>query len=228
MFKDLQYFLTITVVLSVVGCATYNQARKELIENLPESERSYLAGKFSVQCNPNSENTICSQGWFNSISVHYKSRGEIPFKDRLNSTYGAMFGDDTSYDVIDFEEEEKSFYFCRILPAGAFSLFNISYWHFPGGGSGYDLSEEDQFDIPFSLEEGKISIIDHLKLTTGKTKNLLGMSIPYLGKLEISRLAEDQVQLAIDKCPEIARNSEVLPQRLWRNEYGSPFVETKN
>lgn len=226
MLKQTIYLVLISILVNVVGCTTYSDARNKMVENLPESERAYLVGKYSVECSPNAANTSCPQS-FNSISVHYMSNGELKYEDRFDSINGSMLGNDTSYDIIDYEVKEKSYYFCRILPEGMYSLFTIRYWNFAGGGSGYYLGEEDQFEIPFRLEAGKISLIDHLKLTTNKGKNLFGITLPAPGGLEIRRIADDEIQLAIEKCPEVVRGSEVIPQDLWEKYYDSPFVRTE-
>jgi len=222
-------FILITLALilvSITGCTTYGEARKQLIDSLPESERAYLIGKFSVQCKPSNGGAKCSQA-FNSISAYYKSN-TLKYNDRFDSTNGSIFGNDTIYDVVDTKNKVKSFYFCRILPEGNYSLFTIRYWNFAGGGSGYYLAEEDQFDIPFRLEKGKISLIGSLKLTTEQGKNILGMTLPTSGLLVLDILKDEEVNSALKKCPEMVRAYEIMPQHLISRDYKSPFVKVKN
>lgn len=213
------------LLILVTACTTFREARKQFENDLPLLKRSYLVGKFSVQCKTNEEKTKCWQS-FNSISAHYGAKDQEYF-DRLNSTSGSAFGDDTVYDKVDYDRQEKSYYFCRILPAGTYYFYKIGYWNFAGGGSGYSLNEEDFFDVPFQLETGKISLVGHLKLTTEEGKNIFGLPLATPGVLELSPLDDDEVQLAIQKCPEAARNGELIPQVLWEKNYSSPFVKTR-
>lgn len=227
MYTYLKLIIAASVLLNLVSCTTYSQARKQLEDSLPENERAYLVGKYSVQCQPNSSQTKCAQS-FNSISLHYKIDGENKYSDRLDSTNGSMFGNDTAYDEIAYDKNEKSYYFCRILPAGEYRFFTISFWNFAGGGSGYYLSEEDQFNVPFKLEAGKINSIGSLKLTTEKGKNIFGMPLPAPGVLEISPINKDEVELAVQKCPRNAGALEIKFDDLWKAEYDSSFVHSKN
>ena len=211
----------------MAGCVSYEDQRNKLIESLDESERSYLVGKYSVQCKANSSGTKCGQP-FNSMSVYYTATGELEYSDRFSSVMGNMFGADTSYDIVDSKKEEKGYYFCRILPAGEYSLFTIRYWNFGGGGSGYYLDEKDQFDIPFSLVAKKITVLDHVKLTTDMDKNIFGLDLAVPGNVELSSLTENEIQLALEKCPEAARGYELLNQNIWKKHYDSSFVRSKN
>lgn len=224
MFKYLPFLFGFSLLF---GCATHNESRQKMEESLPEHERAYLIGKYSIQCSPNPSRNTCAQS-FNSMSVYYQSAGGMHYSDIFDFTSGGMFGGDTVADHIDLEAGEKSFYFCRILPAGAYNLFSIRYWNFAGGGSGYTLRKEDQFDVPFHLEAGKVSNIDHLSLTVAQGKNAFGMSLPMPGGLEISSLSEGEVEQALERCPENARSLEVTQQLLWKKTFESPFVTTKN
>lgn len=227
MYSRLTLLFFVLIMLNVTGCTTYSQARKQLAESIPESERAYLIGKFSVQCRPNRGGTQCNQA-FNSIFVNYKSIGELDFLDRLNSTQGDMFGDGTQYDIIDIENQTKSYYFCRILPEGSYSLFTLRYWNFAGGGSGYYLKEEDYFDIAFSLTKQKISLIGSLKMTTDQGKNIFGMALPIPGFLELGDLHDEEIKAALQKCPESVRHYEIIQQNLTGKSYQSPFIRTQN
>lgn len=218
------FYLSIFVFL-LPSCTTFTEMRRQLEASLPESERAYLIGKFSVSCEPNSKQSKCKQG-FNSLSLYYEYLHDEKYSSRLNSTWGGM-GSDTIHDEIDYDRKEKGYYFCRILPAGNYSILNMTFNNFSGGGSGYSLNNEDFFNLSFQLKTGQVTTIDHLKLTTGTGENIFGMSLPAPGKLIVSSLSEEKRRLAIRKCPSKVWSNEVISADLINNlPTEHPFVSS--
>ncbi|MCE2028460.1 hypothetical protein [Sessilibacter corallicola] len=223
-----RYFkLSIVGCLFVVtGCATLEQKRQAIEASLDESERAYLVGKYSTQCKGNSNKTKCAQH-FNSISVSFKSTDNDRIWDRLASTQGGFSGNSV-YDEVKPELDEKSIYFCRILPEGEYKFYTTSYWNYAGGGSGYSLRKEDYFTVPFSLKAEKITTVDHIKLTTRQGKNLIGLALTLPGQLELKPLSKEELSLAIKKCPVEAHDKPIVQSGLSEKEYSSPFVRSVN
>ncbi len=210
----------------VTGCATLEQKRQAIENSLGESERAYLVGKYSTQCKGNSDKTKCAQH-FNSISVSFKSTDNDKIGDRLASTQGGFSGNSV-YDEVKPELDEKSIYFCRILPEGEYKFYTTGYWNYAGGGSGYALRKEDYFSVPFSLKAEMITTVDQIKLTTEQGKNLIGLALTLPGPLELKPISEEELQLAIKKCPVAAHDKPIIRAKLSDKEYSSPFVRSLN
>jgi hypothetical protein len=208
----------------IAGCETLDQQRQRIENSLNESERAYLVGKYSTQCKGNSDKTKCAQ-YFNSISVSFKSTDNDRVWDRLASTQGGISGNSV-YDEVKPELDEKSIYFCRILPEGEYEFYSTTYWNYAGGGSGYSLRKGDYFSVPFSLKAEMVTTVDTVKLTTTKGKNLIGLALTLPGQLELKPLSKEELQLAIQKCPEAAHDKPIIESNLPEKDYLSPFVSS--
>lgn len=214
MLKVSKYY-AVAIGLLIAGCAPMDEKRKALENSLAPEERAYVIGKFSTQCFSNSTKTKCTQT-FNLIDVHYKSTNGDGFIDSLSSTHGGI-RNNSIYDEIKPEFEEKSFYFCRVLPEGEYAFYDLRYWNFAGGGSGYSMKKADHYNVSFNLKSQTVTNIDQLKVTTNQ-------GLP--GHLELRPLSEEEVQLALDKCPAEAKNKPLVNAQLWSKTYPSSFVKS--
>ena len=188
--------LIMTSLLS--SCLTVEQARKKRVENVPVNQRSYMIGKYIVTCEPDKDE--CNQG-FNSLSVKYRSKENPEYTNRIDSVYGSsIFGDDTKVDFVSIKKQEKGFYFCQSMKPGTYSLYSYEFYNFAGGGSGYYIRDDKQFDLPFSLGAGEAVYIGNLKLTTTKGENFFGAEVSGPGILIISEGDKHDIEMAIKKC----------------------------
>jgi hypothetical protein len=189
----------------LISCAITSPLQ-ERIEMIPENERSYVVGQFSVECKPSGEK--CKQG-FNSLMVYYRNTEDVSLNGRLNSTHGSLFGNDTTYDFVNTKKREKGCFFCIPLPAGPYEFYTFEFYNFAGGGSGYSIKEDYHFSLPFELSPGEVVYVGRLKLTTAWGKNIFGMDVGGPGVLLLSEDPVNDVKEALKKCPERVRGRKV-------------------
>ena len=207
-------------VLLISGCSNLSEQRAQRLAAIPEAKLAYVIGTYAVGCERNKDQ--CRQ-LFNSISTSYRNVDDKDFDSGFGIVTGKTFGDDTSLDFANMERRENGIYFCHPLPAGRYSVFAYNFYNFAGGGSGYSMSKEQHFNVPFTLAEGEVVDIGTLKITAARGKNLFGMSLPAPGVLLLSGARDDAVAKALQKCPESVRNRPVRTVTL-RAEGVTPFV----
>jgi hypothetical protein len=183
------------------GCATTSEVMQKRVDALPEAQRSYMIGVYAVSCLPRGDD--CGQG-FNSISLNYHDKKSDDWS-RLSSIVGDLFGHNTVYDFTDLARQEKGYYFCVGLPSGTWAFNTFNYYNFAGGGSGYSLREENQFDLPFTLAPGEIVYVGKLKVGSRVGKNFLGMTVQGPDALYLSSDPEREIAAALAKCPQNVR-----------------------
>jgi len=217
---------SITAILCSIllsSCYSHNNNIKKLVDDIPVDERAYFVGKYSVSCKPNKSKNRCGLG-FHGIFLNYKSQNsENTIWDRFGIE-GDLWFNSAEADSIDFEKGEASNYFCKILPAGDYSIYSMTYWTHTDGKT-YRVKENQYFDIPFKLERMKISNLDHLKLTTTFEKNWMGIHLPFPGVLKLSPLSDQEINKAIEKCPSVAKGYDVTQQKIWEHEFKSPLID---
>ena len=207
-------------VLLISGCSNMAEQRAQRLAAIPEAKLSYVIGTYAVGCERNKDQ--CRQ-LFNAISTSYRNLDDKDLDSGVGIVTGRMFGDDTALDFANMERRENGIYFCQPQPAGRYSIFAYSFYNFAGGGSGYSMSKEQHFNVPFTLAEGEVVDIGTLKISAALGKNLFGMSLPAPGILHLSGARDDAVAKALQKCPESVRNRAVRTVTL-RPQGDTPFV----
>lgn len=193
------------------GCVSYSEVQKKRVDAIPLASRAYLVGAFVVSCTP--REGACNQT-FNSISLYYQSLTDPDFGGMLDSMPFNMFGGATIYDIVDTSQKETGIYFCDTVPAGRIALVSYRFYNFAGGGSGYSLSKDKQFSVPFDVAAGEILDLGRLKVTTGVGENIFGMDLNVPGHLLLSDLNSEQQRLALAKCPPDAQSAPVRQAHL--------------
>lgn len=192
---------------SLSGCTTIEQAMEQRGQAIPEAERAYVMGTYKVACMARSGK--CNAP-FNAISTYYRSvSGPTAMTLRVVEQ---GIGGNTVHDFIDVEGEEKGIHFCHVVPAGEYSLFSFRYWNFAGGGSGFFLREEDQFDVRFAVDAGEIFHVGDIKQTFTSGRSLMGLARKYPGVMELAAGSDETALRALEKCPESARGLPVRSQ----------------
>ena len=194
------------LVAALTSCVNPDEVRKQNEAAIPDSMRSYVIGEYVVTCKPHNES--CNQQ-FNSISLVFRNSTGRGSGGVLASTQGSL-GQDSVYDFVHPDASEKGYYFCRVLPTGSYAFQTFSYWNFAGGGNGFRIRKENEFNVPFSTTPGEVVYLGRLKLSSASGKNLFGMNLPAPGVLLLSPGNAKEMALALKKCPEIARS---LPVR---------------
>jgi hypothetical protein len=216
-------FALVGAAVLLSACATSADVLNARMQSVPESERAYIVGRFAVECKARKD--ACRQT-FDSISASFRSTDGKGVSHVMGSTVGSAFGTNT---VNDFESPgtlESGYYFCQALPAGSYAFYTYEYYNFAGGGTGYYLPEENQFTLPFQLAPGEIAYLGRLKLTTSVGKNLFGMKLNVPGVLLLSADRENDLPLALLKCPEAVRSRAVRDALLLDSiEAGSATVQ---
>ncbi|WDE00123.1 hypothetical protein [Thalassomonas actiniarum] len=212
----MKQILSILVILVLSGCVSTAEKMKSIVENIPEQERAYVLGKFSIQCRPSGND--CDQV-FNSLSLFYRETKGKDFPGTLNSTSGAMFGKDTTFDFISPEDQEKGFYFCQAVPASEYAFYTYRYYNFANGGSGYSLNKEGFFDLPFTANSKQLTLLGELKLTTNKGENLFGMDIYGPGQVIMKKISDKETALAVKKCPSSVRDFKLVVTDFKANDH---------
>lgn len=179
-----------------------------------------MIGTYAVGCERNKNE--CRQ-LFNSISISYRNVDDKDLDSGVGIVTGKMFGDDTPLDFKSMERREHGIYFCHPQPAGRYSVYAYDFYNFANGGSGYKMTSEQHFNVPFTVAEGEIVDIGTLKITAARGKNLFGMSMPAPGVLQLSGARDDAIGKALQKCPASVRNRPVRTATL-RAEGVTPYV----
>jgi hypothetical protein len=164
--------LAAAVPLLLAGCQTPEASLRQRTDAIPESRRAYIVGTLTVNCRPGKDN--CTQA-FNAITAYYRSTDGGNVDGRLGFVSGSMFGTDTVPDTIRADRGEKSSHFCIALPAGAYQFYAYDFINHAGGGSGYRLSKDKHFNLPFTLAPGEVAYLGTLRLTTEVGRNIFGM-----------------------------------------------------
>ncbi len=215
-FKIIIGFLFLNLL---AACATSQKdiAEKQ-IEGVPENNRAYIIGKFSVDCKVHGDD--CSQA-FNSISVDYKSTIDAEIKGGFGSVQGLLFEKDPKPDFVDLNNGEKGGYFCKPMKASDYEFYTYRFYNFAGGGSGYSIRKEDEFHLPFKLHEGDVLNIGDLKISTTEGRNIFGMRIQGPGVLFLRKLNNENKRNAMAKCPESIRNNLLIDASLEKYTAGT-------
>lgn len=180
-----------------------------------------MIGTFVVTCEPKNER--CAQT-FNVLSAYYRSADKSS-RGSLRSEQGSMFRDDTVYDFVDQARREKGYYFCIALPPGDYAFHTIDFYNYSGGGTGYSVREENQFNLPYSLAPGEVVYVGRLKVTTTIGQNIFGMKLKAPGALLLSNNATESAA-ALQKCPENVRGRTVRDASLKvAMANGNPLVQ---
>lgn len=213
------------LVTTLAGCASGPRIIETRVRSTPESQRGYIVGTFSVDCEV--KRGSCEQG-FNSISADYRMKTEPEVWSRVGSTQGATFGGDSVHDYVNSAEGYKVFGFCTVLPPGEYEFYSHTYYDFAGGGSGYSMREKDYYSIPFVVRAGEISNIGRIHMTTTKGENLLGMSVSGPGVMLLIPSGVTDAELAVSKCPGTAKHMPLRDVQLHLAPgRPSPFVQVR-
>ena len=198
--------LPLIAVTFLSGCASTPNLMTQRLAATPVAEHAYMIGTYVISCEPRDDK--CNQV-FNSLSTYYRATDNKDVKGSLNSVYGSIFGDDTSFDFVDSSRKEKGFHFCVALPPGSYTFHSYDFYSFAGGGSGYSLPEGSQFNLPFSVAAGEVAYVGRLKLTTAMGKNIFGLPLPAPGILLLSSDPTAMQNAALQKCPDSARSKPI-------------------
>jgi hypothetical protein len=224
--KFFRVFFAFSIAAILAGCATNSDRINERLAGIPESGRAYLTGTFAVECSPQKENCY---HMFNSLTAYFKNLEDTDVGNNLNATFGGAIIKDTEYDFVNREKREKGYHFCMALPAGPYAFYTLTFTNFAGGGTGYSIKKENQFNLPFTLAKGEIINIGKVKITTESGKNIFGLGVALPGHLSISPVTDQDIKSAIQKCPESVRNKTVRNAFLKiEDAKGNSFVKAEN
>jgi hypothetical protein len=213
--------LATAVPLLLAGCQTPEASLKQRADAIPEAQRAYIVGTLAVACRPSKDNCIQA---FNAITAYYRSTDGGNLDGRLSFVSGSMFGNDTVPDTIRAERRDKLSHFCIALPPGAYQVYAYDFYNYAGGGSGYRLSKDKYFDLPFTLAPGEVAYLGTLKLTTEVGQNIFGMKLAAPGVLLLSSSPETGIPAALQKCPESVRGRTVRDASLRAGDALKPVV----
>ena len=222
-FRYMPHLATAVVAIALLGCTTVEQVMQEQVAAIPEAQRAYIVGTFRVECVAKGNKCYPS---FNSLSTFYRNASDKSIRGTLNVAEGG-FGGSTVYDFVDVERKEKGIFFCQSIPAGDYSIYSYNYYNYDGGGNGYNLSEENQFNVPFHANAGEITYIGDIKQTYELGKSLVGLKMIAPGVIELSPGTSGDAQSAVAKCPASVRGLPLLSQPLKGAVGGSPLVVVK-
>ena len=189
------------VTLLLSGCVTADQAMQNQVSAIPEEKRAYIVGTYRVECVV--RGAKCHPA-FNSISAFYRNKENKDIFGKLSVSEGG-FGGNTVFDFVNIDKKEKGIFFCQSVPAGDYSLYSYSYWNYDGGGNGYNLREENFFNIPFRATAGEIVYVGDIRLTYSTGKSMLGLKTIGPGVVELSSGNSSDAQTAVAKCAESVR-----------------------
>jgi hypothetical protein len=189
--------------------------------SVPEASRAYIVGTLAIECEPRKAGCI---QLFNDMSVSYRSTDGKGIDARLRYVWGSMFGGDTVADYTRMDRNDKGMHFCVPLPPGAYQFYTYEFYNYAGGGSGFSLRKESQFDLPFTLAPGEVAYVGTLKLTTNVGKNIFGMRLPAPGILLLSGAPSSNIPAAMQKCPESVRGHKVRDASLKAPPAAHPYV----
>jgi hypothetical protein len=200
------HLFTLATVFVLSACASGPDLIDQQLASAPPEKHSYIIGTYAVSCE--TFRGQCSQA-FNALSTHYRDTRKPTARRRLTSVVGSTFASNTLHDFVDQERGERGFHFCIALPAGTYAFHSFDFYNFAGGGSGFSLPTEHQFNLPFTLSEGEIAYLGRLKLTTTVRMDILGMGRPSPGSLQLSSDGPDMQALALQKCPVSVRGKPI-------------------
>lgn len=204
-FTRCSYVAVLASLLS--ACATLEETQQQQVADIPEAERAYIAGSFTIDCVR--QRAKCHSP-FNSISTGYQHLTDPDLGGPLGATESGWPGD-TVYDYIDLERARKGFYFCYPLPAGDYAFRSYSYQNASAGSTSYTLREEHEFNIPFRAEAGTIAYLGDLRMTHTSARSLLGIMQRGPGQVVLAPGDDTQARSALAKCPESAQR---MPLRM--------------
>lgn len=209
----------------LAACATPSEVINQRLASVPEAQRAYIVGTYAVECGPNGAR--CDHA-FNSITTFYRTPADKEVRGRLYFTTGSTFGNDTVADYTRPDQREKGFFFCTALPVGPYEVYSYNFYNFAGGGSGYNIRQEDEFKLPFTLAPGEVVDIGKLQVTTTAGKNIFGMTLPAPGLLLLARSTPAETQAALAKCPPAVQARSVRSSPLVDSGFApTPFVQVK-
>lgn len=221
--KNQQLMLTAALSALLSGCVTAEQAMEKQVASIPESQRAYIIGTYRVECVAKGEK--CHPA-FNSISAFYRNSSNSSIFGKLSISEGG-FGGNTVFDFVSIDKKEKGVFFCQSVPAGDYSLYSYSYWNYDGGGNGYNLLEENYFNVPFRATAGEIVYVGDIKLTYSTGKSLLGLKAIGPGLVELSPGNSAEAQSAISKCAASARQLPLRSEPLRGHAGGHELIVVK-
>jgi hypothetical protein len=203
------------------ACTTPEAALKQRTEAIPDTQRAYIIGTLAVTCRPVKD--ICNPA-YNAITAHYRSVDGAGVDGRLTYTWGSMFGGDTVADYTRQDRADKGSHFCIALPAGSYQFYAYDFIHFAGGGTGYRMSKDRWFNLPFTLAPGEVAYLGTIKLTSGVGENIFGWKMTAPGTMLLSSSPKEGIPAALKKCPESVRTRQVRDASLRATEALRPYV----
>ncbi|MBA8888886.1 hypothetical protein FHW12_003122 [Dokdonella fugitiva] len=192
------FAIAIVLVTGLSGCASQQEILEERVAAIAEPARSYVIGTYVVDCEPRGED--CGQT-FNAINANFHDVADPKNWSWLSSVHGDAFGHNTEYDFTSAAQKEKGYYFCLPLMPATYAFSTISYQNFAGGGSGFNLRKDEQFDARFSLGSAETVYIGRIHVTTSRARNLIGIPLSAPGMMIVSSGSESERQAALAKCP---------------------------
>jgi hypothetical protein len=223
MLKSIQRSIFIILgACALQACTTPGAARQQILETVAPDQLAYVVGKYTVSCEPNDDATDCRPP-FNRIAIYFKGGPPEVFRDDISVETSTLGAENPDFDIIDAKANTGSVYFCRPVPPGDYSIYSMTYWNFAGGGSGFYLNDNKSFHVPFRAKPGTLSVLDHLTVTSGQRKTLLGRSVGTPGGIEFSSLNDAEIQRAVDKCPADATRKARDGQGLGNTQSIYPF-----
>ena len=179
-------FAVLTLQLS--ACASAPLVPDVLPEDVPNEETGFIAGSFSREYN--AVHYYSNNFYFRSTASEetYLLKSNPPAGGDLFSGYRDDF---TSYDY-------KGAVFLIPLPVGEYEFYNF----FLNGGANHFSSRED-YAIPFEVLPNAITYLGEVKLVPQRARNTFGILIPWGGIWVISDKQERDMQLLLEKFPEL-------------------------
>lgn len=215
------HLLAALAPLLLSACTTPEAALRQRTDAIPEAQRAYIVGTLAVTCRPIKD--ICNPA-FNAITAHYRSVDGGNVDGRLGWVWGSLFGDDTVADYTRQDRADKGSHFCIALPAGSYQFYAYDFINFAGGGTGYRMSKDRFFNLPFTLAPGEVAYLGTIKLTTGVGENIFGMKLTAPGLMLLSSSPKEGIPAALKKCPDAVRGRKVRDASLRATEALRPMV----
>ncbi|MDF1821548.1 MAG: hypothetical protein P1U64_08245 [Alcanivoracaceae bacterium] len=174
--------------LQLAGCASAPLVPDVLPEDVPNAETGYIAGSFSREYN--AVHYYSNNFLFRNIASEetYRLESNPPAGGDLFSGYRDDF---SSYDY-------KGAAFLIPLPVGEYEFYNF----FLNGGANHFSARED-YSIPFEVLPNAITYLGEVKLVPQRARNTFGIFIPWGGIWVLSDKQERDMQLLLEKFPEL-------------------------
>lgn len=223
-FQWFRVAAVLLVALAVSACTPLAQVKQQRLADLPLEQRAYVIGRYGVDCwYPSTKK--CNQA-FNSITTFFSHPGaeEGAIPGVLTAVTGSIFGENTTWDIVDMDRREQWVFFCEVVAAGTHEFTGMRYWDFAGGGSGYYIPREGTLGPRFEAPAGQVTYIGWVKASTGTGRNLLGMKKPAPDALELGEGVPEDHALALERCPVEAHGLEVRSLRVDPASAGTPLV----